>query len=113
MNTAIHSALKMITMRQINTKDSELLISNRRIVNINDLISGVVYTLFQYSSTYVSISMNESRPRSNSHVDTSVVGMNCLISHDNDKRVNTTYYDSTQCIIKNLQVVSVDLVSHG
>lgn len=76
--------------------------SNWRIFNINALISKVVNKSFQFSSTSVSISMNEYC----SELDS---GMDCLITHDYDKGVNVTGYDPTQDSVKNLKVGIVAL----
>ena len=53
--------------------------------------------------------MNESRSELDSHADTSIVGINFLITHDYDKHVNVTGYDPTQGSVNNLKVVSAAL----
>ena len=109
VTNATHSALTRIATRQMSTKDGEWLGSHRRVFNINSLISHVVEQPYKISSTNLSLSINQSRSELNSHADTSVVGMNCLITHDYDKTVNVTGFDPSQGIVKDLKVVSAAL----
>ena len=53
--------------------------------------------------------INESRSELDSHADTSVVGMNCLITHNYDKTVIVTRFDPSQGSVKDLKVVSAAL----
>lgn len=80
----------------MSTTDGERFKPQRRGFNINTLNRHVVKESFQLSSTTFSVTINGCCSELDSHADTSVDCMSCLIVHDYDKCVDVTGYNPRQ-----------------